>query len=241
MKKSFKSIIAALSAVSVLSFGGITASATTADDVVAAARGAGIRSDYVIQLENFLYANDFNSNQYDMMIEGLGGIRNISIDVIKRYLPEVESIDDLFGGGSSGGSDENSGENQSSEENDSTYDDLPEKDKEKLNEITDKIEENMTNEQMLDVIQQVIDTGKKLGLDVTVEQNGEKNFTMTVKDKDGNIKLVAPIGKVVSKTGAEAGESGTDFAGVAAVSASVLAAGCIGAWVLGRKNRGIGE
>ena len=235
MKKGFKRVIAAISAVTVIAFGGISASATTADDVIAAARGAGILDTYVAQLENFLRANEFTSNQYDMMIDGLGNIRNISMDVVRQYFPDAQSIDEFFvGGGSSDDSDSDNTSPTTKPENLS-------KDEQSLKDMAEQIQDNMTNEQMLDAIQEVIDTGKKIGLDVTVEQTGDKSFTMTVKDKDGNVKLVAPIGKLVSTTGVEAQQQDGSFVTVAAICASVLVAGGIGAWVLSRKNSRIGE
>lgn len=238
MKKTFKRIIAAVSAVSVIAFGGISASATTADDVIAAARGAGILDTYVAQLENFLRANDFTSNQYDMMIDGLGNIRNISMDVVHQYFPDVESIDEFFGGGGSSG--DTADDSDSDNTSPTTKPNLS-KDEQTIQDMAQQIQDNMTNEQMLQAIQEVIDTGKKIGLDITVEQTGDKSFTMTVKDKDGNVKLVAPIGKLVSTTGVEAQQQDGSFVTVAAICASVLAAGGIGAYILSRKNRRIGE
>lgn len=233
MKKSFKRIIAAISAVSVIAFGGISASATTADDVIAAARGAGILETYVAQLENFLRANSFNSNQYDMMIDGLANIRSISMDVVRQYFPDAESIDEFFVGYEGGDSTDDS-------DTSTTKPNLT-KDEQTIQDMAQQIQDNMTNEQMLQAIQEVIDTGKKIGLDITVEQTGDKSFTMTVKDKDGNVKLVAPIGKLVSTTGVEAQQQDGSFVTVAVICASVLAAGGIGAYALSRKNRRIGE
>lgn len=237
MKKSFKRVIAAISAVTVMAFGGISASATTADDVVAAARGAGILDTYVAQLENFLRANEFTSNQYDMMIDGLANIRNISMDVVRQYFPDAQSIDEFFEGYDGGSSDDSDSDNTSP----TTKPNKLNKDEQTIQDLAEQIQDNMTNEQMLDAIQEVIDTGKKIGLDVTVEQTGDKSFTMTVKDKDGNVKLVAPIGKLVSTTGVEAQQQDGSFVTVAAICASVLAAGGIGAWILSRKNSRIGE
>lgn len=241
--KRFKSVIAAITAVSFIAFGGISASATTADDVIAAARGAGILDTYVMQLENFLRANKFNSDQYDMMIEGLGNIRNISMDVVRQYFPDAESVDEFFVGYEGGSSEEttNSSSGSSSSSSSSQKPNNLNKDEQTIQDMAQQIQDNMTNEQMLDAIQEVIDTGKKIGLDITVEQTGDKSFTMTVKDKDGNVKLVAPIGKLVSTTGVEAQQQEGSFATAAAACGSVMAAGSIGAWALGRKNRRIGE
>lgn len=103
--------------------------------------------------------------------------------------------------------------------------------------------DKMTNDQLIKSLNEIVNTGKQLGLDITVEQNGDKNFIMTVKDSKGNVQLVTPIGKVVATTGAEAevDESDLGLESVAALCASVLAAGGIGAWLLGRKNRKAGE
>lgn len=68
MKKSFKRAVAAVSAVSVIAFGGLSASAATKEDVIAAARSAGFLEVYVQQLSNFLASNNFSSDQYDIMI-----------------------------------------------------------------------------------------------------------------------------------------------------------------------------
>lgn len=241
MKNKLKRIIAAIAAVSVIAFGGTSVSAATAEDVVAAARGAGILDTYVMQLENFLRANKFNSNQYDMMIEGIGNIRNISIEVVQQYFPEIESIDEFFGGSGNSSTDASSETNDSQSSSSSSSGNNLSKDEQTIQDMAEQIQDKMTNEQMLQAIQEIITTGKKIGLDITVEQIGDKSFTMTVKDKDGNVKLVAPIGKLVSTTGVEAGQQDGGFASAAAICASVMAAGSIGAWALSRKNRKLGE
>ncbi len=256
MKKNIKSIITAISTASLIAFGGITASATTADDVIAAARGAGIRETYVQTLANFLRSNKFSSSQYDTMISGIGNIRNTNLDLIKKYFPEIDSYDDIYGTGSSSSSEEN--KNDSNSSSNSSGNDKPSgnknenkpqtpsgtltKDEQTIQDLAEKIEDKVTSEEMLDSINQIISTGKDLGLDITVEQNGEKNFTITVKDKEGNVKLVTPVGKLVSKTGVEnKSDNENDLASVVALSASLLTAGSIGAWVLGRKNNKIEE
>lgn len=253
MKKRFKTIMAAVVAVTAVAFGGISASATTASDVVAAARGAGILETYVAQLENFLRANSFSSDQYDKMIGALGGIRDISMDVVHQYFPEINSVDEFFGGGSSGSdeTDESSKSDDSNKSDDSTKSDSNSsdknsnstkptkpltKDEQTIQDMAEQIADKMTTDQMLDAINKVISTGKELGLDITVEQTGEKSFTMTVKDKDGNVKLVTPIGNLVSRTGVQPQEHKENFLTVASLCAAVLAAGGAGAWILNRKN-----
>lgn len=65
-----------------------------------------------------------------------------------------------------------------------------------------QVVDKMTNDQLIKSLNEIVNTGKQLGLDITVEQNGDKNFIMTVKDSKGNVQLVTPIGKVVATTGA---------------------------------------
>lgn len=244
MKKKIKRFIAAVTAITAVAFGGISASATTADDVIAAARGAGILETYVAQLENFLRANNYTSDQYDKMIGGIGNIRNISLSVIQAYFPEVQSVEEFFGGGGSS----NNGSDSSSNNGDVV--DKLDKNEQPIKNKAEEIVENMTPEQMLEAIDEIIKTGKEIGLDVTVEQTGEKSYILTAKDKDGNVKLVMPIGKLVSRTGIELPDAATlgslsdysdnGFLTVSVVCASVIAVGGIGAWILSRKNK-IGE
>lgn len=236
MKKKFKRIMAAIIAVTAVAFGGISASATTASDVVAAARGAGILETYVSQLENFLRANSFSSDQYDMMISGLGGIRDISMDVVHQYFPEVNSVDEFFGGGNS--SDDDSSRSDSNSNNNTKPTKPLTNDEKTVQDMAEKIADKMTTDQMLEAINEVISTGKELGLDITVEQTGEKSFTMTVKDKDGNVKLVTPIGNLVSKTGVQPEEHENNLLTVTSICTAVFAAGGVGAWFLSRKNHG---
>lgn len=235
MKMKLKGIIAAVTAVSAIAFGSVSVSATTADDVIAAARGAGILDTYVAQLENFLLVNKFNSNQYDMMIDGLANIRNISLEVAQQYFPDVKSIDEFFGGGSSS---ENTSDPTNNSSGNSTNIDKLDKNERPIKDLAEDIQQNMSADQMLDAINEVIKTGKNIGLDITVEQTGEKSFLLTAKDKDGVVKLVMPIGKLVSTTGIEA-ESDKDngFMTVAAVCAAVTASAGIGAYALSKKNK----
>lgn len=239
--KKFRSIIAAVSAVTVIALGSMPVSATTAADVVAAARGAGIHSTYVAQLENFLAANEFTSEQYDKMIGGLGNIGSISLSVVQRYFPEIQSIEDFYNGPSSGGSDKDP------ENTDPTENKKPETivngtltpEEENIKNKTEEIMDSMTTDDMLAAIDELIQTGKEIGLDITAEQVGDKAFTITVKDKDGNIKLVAPIGQLVSKTGVEAVSADTNYA-PAVASAALLVSGIAAVAFLNRKNREAG-
>ena len=87
----------------------------------------------------------------------------------------------------------------------------------------------MTNDNMLDILDEMVDAGKELGLDVTVEKKAEKNFILTIKDKDGNVQLVTPVGKLVDRTGV----SDTTE------NSSAVAAACAGAVVLGITGAGV--
>lgn len=229
MKKRFKRAVAAISAVSVLAFGGLSASAATKDDVIAAARSAGFLEVYVQQLSNFLASNNFSSDQYDIMIGALGNIESYGDEIALQYFGKTH--------------DEMRGQAEEADKNNQTNKDKNKLDKPTSDSWAAQIVDKMTNEQLINSLNEIVNTGKQLGLDITVEQKGDKNFIMTVKDSNGNIQLVTPIGKVVATTGVEVeqAESGLGFESVAALCASVLAAGGIGAWLLGRKNKKAGE
>lgn len=229
MKKRFKRAVAAISAVSVLAFGGLTASAATKDDVIAAARSAGFLEVYVQQLSNFLASNNFSSDQYDIMIGALGNIESYGDEIALQYFGKTL--------------DEMRGQAEEADKNNQTNKDKNKLDKPTSDSWAAQIVDKMTNEQLINSLNEIVNTGKQLGLDITVEQNGDKNFIMTVKDSNGNVQLVTPIGKVVATTGVEVeqADSSLGFESVAALCASVLAAGGIGAWLLGRKNKKAGE
>lgn len=230
MKKSFKRAVAAVSAVSVIAFGGLSASAATKEDVIAAARSAGFLEVYVQQLSNFLASNNFSSDQYDIMIGALGNIESYGDEIALQYFGKT--LDEMRGQ-----AEEEADKKNESNKGDNKFD-VPASDS-----WAAQVVDKMTNDQLIKSLNEIVNTGKQLGLDITVEQNGDKNFIMTVKDSKGNVQLVTPIGKVVATTGAEAevDESDLGIESVAALCASVLAAGGIGAWLLGRKNRKAGE
>lgn len=183
MKRSFKKIIAAVSAVSVIAFSGVSASAATYDDVIGAAYAAGISDEYVQMLAGFLKTHDFTSDQYDMMIGSIANIEGIGDDIIKQYTGGL-TLDDLRGGSGAGSSDS---DNKTNNKIDDQW--------------TSIIKDNMTSDQMLDAINEMVEAGKKMGYDVTVDKKGDKNFMVTVKDKNGNVQMVAPVGNVVDRTG----------------------------------------
>ena len=94
-KKSFKRAVAAVSAVSVIAFGGLSASAATKEDVIAAARSAGFLEVYVQQLSNFLASNNFSSDQYDIMIGALGNIESYGDEIALQYFGKT--LDEMRG------------------------------------------------------------------------------------------------------------------------------------------------
>ncbi|MGN1480500.1 hypothetical protein [Porcipelethomonas sp.] len=212
MKKSLKKIAAAAAAVSIMCTAGISVSAATADDVIAAARGAGFLEEYVQVLDNYLKVNKFSSSQYDILVEKISNVGSEMDDIAMQYFgktvaemkgeakvdPDTGIVDDSF-----------------------------------LREIADK----MTSEQVLSSINEIVEAGKKMGLDITVEQKAEKSFVMTVRDSEGNVQLVTPVGKLVDQTGVQDNSGNDGFIWVAALCAGMIAAGGTGAWLLSRYNK----
>ncbi len=213
MKNKIKAIAAAAAAFTLIGTASIGASAATADDVVAAARGAGFLEEYVQMLQNYLNTSHFNSSQYDTMIGMLTSagedMDQVALDYFGKTVAEMK------------------GEAQSkAEQTGSPIDDSF------LNEIV----EQMKDEDVVNIVDKIISTGKELGLDITAEKKGDKNYVITIKDENGNVQLVAPIGKLIDRTGVEEPDSSINVT-VAASSATVAAAGCIGAAVLVSKAK----
>ncbi len=205
---TFKRIAAAIAAVSVISTASMSVSAATKEDVIAAARGAGFLEEYVMVLQNWLNGNKFNSDQYDTMVGMLYGAGEEMDEVALQYFGKTVA--------------EMKGEKeQEAEENGTAVDDSW------LVEIADK----MNDDNITEILNEMVSAGKELGLDVTFEKKGDKEYTLTVKDKDGNIQLITPIGKLVDRTGVSEEKNNAvlplAFAGVTAI-------GCAGAFVLAK-------
>lgn len=223
MKGTFKKIAAAAAAVSIMCTAGISVSAATAEDVVAAARGAGFQEQYVQVLENYLKVNKFTESQYDILVSKISSVGSDMDDMAMKYFGVT--VDEMKGGSDSGDSG-------------STDIDLGD---EKKNQFISDLVDKMTGEEIMNSINKIVDAGKQMGLDITVEKKGEKNFVMTVRDADGNVQLVTPVGKLVDTTGVEAASSDGSYTWVAALCAGMLAVGGTGAFALNKYNKKAGE
>lgn len=92
MKKIFKSISASVTAFIIASTMVVSASAASSADVVSAAKSAGVPSNHVSELKNYLdsHASKFSSVDYDYMVKALS-------DCGATYVQPV--ADKLFGAG----------------------------------------------------------------------------------------------------------------------------------------------
>ncbi len=215
MKNTFKKIAAVIAAASVISTASMSVSATTKEDVVAAARGAGFLEEYVMVLQNWLNGNKFNSDQYDTMIGMLYGageeMDEVAMDMFGKTVAEMKGEKE-----------------QEAEQNGTPVDDSW---------LVD-IAEKMDDDNITEILDEMVSTGEELGLDVSFEKKSDKEYTLTVKDKDGNIQLVTPIGKLVDRTGVSEEKNNAvlplAFAGVTAI-------GCAGAFVIAKSLKKNGE
>lgn len=178
MKKIFRKIAAVMAAVSVIGTASMSVSATTADDVVAAARNAGFLEVYVQQLQNTLRGYRFSSDQYDIIIEHLYDcgeeMNKLALDIFDVPLEDMKEKKE-----------------EEAEKNGTDID----------NSWLDEIVDKMDDDNIVTILDEMVEAGKEVGLDVTFEKKGDKEYILTVKDKDGNIQLVTPVGKLVDRTG----------------------------------------
>ncbi len=219
---------AVIAAVSVMATAGISVSAATASDVVGAARSAGFLEIYVQQLDNYLKVNKFTSRQYDIMIEKLGNVESIGDDVAMKYFGKT--LAEMRGQGGSGSGSTDSTDSTGSKPNGDLSEVLPN------NNVAQQITDKMSDEEMLKAINEIVAAGKEVGVDISVDKVASKVYTLTVRDKDGNIQMVTTLGKAVDRTGAEVPQSSENHA-VPAAAALVIAAAGAGAYCLSRKNR----
>lgn len=209
MKKTIKKIAAVIAAASVLGTTSLTVSAGTKEDVVAAARAAGFLEEYVQTLQNFLNVNKFTPEQYDILAEKFSSVGSEMDEIALRYFGKT--VEEM-----------KTGAQKDADENDKNFDDSF------LKDIVDKMEDD----DIVNILDEMVDAGKELGLDVSVEKKGDKDFLLTVKDKDGNVQLVTPVGKLVDRTGVAESENAGNTASAAAACAGVTAVGCAGAIAL---------
>lgn len=226
MRKTIRHMAAVIAAVSVMATAGISVSAATASDVVGAARSAGFLEIYVQQLDNYLKVNKFTSHQYDVMIQKLGNVESIGDDVAMKYFGKT--LAEMRGQGGSGNTEGT--DSTGSTANGDLSEILPN------DNVAQQITDKMSDEEMLQAINEIVDAGKEVGVDISVDKVASKVYTLTVRDKDGNIQMVTTLGKAVDKTGAEIPQSSENHA-VPAAAALVIAAAGAGAYCLSRKNR----
>lgn len=228
MRKTIRHMAAVIAAVSVMATAGISVSAATASDVVGAARSAGFLEIYVQQLDNYLKVNKFTSRQYDIMIDKLGNVESIGDDVAMKYFGKT--LAEMRGQGGSGSGSTDSTDSTGSKPNGDLSEVLPN------NNVAQQITDKMSDEEMLKAINEIVAAGKEVGVDISVDKVASKVYTLTVRDKDGNIQMVTTLGKAVDRTGAEVPQSSENHA-VPAAAALVIAAAGAGAYCLSRKNR----
>lgn len=211
MKSYIKKIAAVVSAVSIIGTMSISVSAATADDVVVAARSAGFLEEYVQMLQNYLKVNKFSESQYDILVDKISNVGSEMDDVaLKNFGKTIAEM---------------KGEAKVDPDTGVVDDSF-------LKDVVDK----MTNENIMNSLNEIVEAGKKMGLNITVEQKGDKNFLMTVRDADGNVQTVVPVGKLVDTTGAE-DNSAEGYPEFALLCSAVIAAGGIGAWLLSIANK----
>ena len=221
MKFTIKRALAALAASTMMIAMPMSASAATKEDVVAAARGAGFLEEYVQMLQNYLNVTPFTESQYDIMVDKLYSAGEEFNDISMRYFGKT--IPELKGQG---------GEHNSDDSEDPTDPTTPNNVDPGLQKKLAEIASHLTEVQKEKRFKELKDAGKEMGVDISFEKKGEKDYIMTIKDKDGNVQLVTPIGKLVDTTGAEEEDDDVSAALILAVLGGSAALGCAGAYVI---------
>lgn len=244
MKHIIKKIGVTIAAAAMLAIAPISASAATEEDVVAAARGAGFLEEYVQMLQNYLNVTKFTPEQYDIMVSKLYSAGEEMDKVAIMYTGKtIAQLKGLDGSGDDSGS-EDSDDNDTVDKDDkknsknSTGSKTTGKNNDpKVQKELEKVAQHLDSKNITNILSEMSDAAKQLGLDFSFEKRGDKNYIVTVKDKDGNVQLVTPVGKLVDTTGAQNSDDEASPVLVFGVCGGAIAAGCLGAYLIASKAK----
>lgn len=172
----------------------ISVSATTMQDVIDAARNEGNTEADIQQLIIFLQSDpDKTSDEYDQLIDEIK--KRSKNEVVGEGIGQIDPVVSVPQTDSS-----------SSEEESKKYSSLTEEEKnEYINSLTDdqknQILKGMDKDRQLEILKGMIDSGSKLGINLTVDEMTGDSINYSIRDKDGKLIGKSAIGLVVDDTG----------------------------------------
>ncbi len=258
--KSIKNVFASFAISAVMSCtlaGGMSVSATTKDDVVAAARSAGLPETLVQQGINYLESDTFTSEQYDSMIAIIGSFAGMKEEEIINHLNNsgyqvevpaqpsepsqtepVPPAGDVVIDSSQPDTPQTPVENVPP----------PETEKKDFSSLTDEekkeyiagltpaqqnqIIKDLDRDTQLEIINKLIDASSELGMNVTVDSLTDDTLKYSVVSNDGKIVDISSVGVIVDDTGID-----YTMLVVGAATAILLASSGIAAFALWQKKR----
>ncbi|MCI5817062.1 hypothetical protein [Ruminococcus sp.] len=229
--------------------GSLSASATTKEDVVAAARAAGFPEVYIQAGINKLNEDEYTSEDYDSFIaamktyeEEIWAKINEQFGVTGTTAPEKENSTTTSTTTAPAQTEQSGGAvttkpkpfiNMTLEEKVAYVQSLPESEQAKFLASLSTAEKNSIIKQLslddkTDIINKLVETGKTMGFYFSVEDLEDDKLTISARDEEGKLIDVSSMGIVVDDTGI----SHTGL--ISGVLTAVAAAGA-GLYLIGRK------
>ena len=258
MKKFIKLICVFSTAISVFTSPVLInkVSAGTKEDVIAAAKQAGISDIYLQQGLNYLESNNYSSEQYDQIIGQIYSYKNSTDDAIEKYFEGTSSQTQPAVTETSiveTTKQENIAVNVNTEVATTTQTEKfgalsPEEQKEKLSNMTteekkefisslssqekNSIIKNLPNEDKIEIINELIDTGSQLGMNFTVDEFTKESLAFSVRDDQGELVDVSSMGIVIDETG-------INYSKIMIICVAVILVSLIGVAITFKKTLGV--
>ncbi len=212
--------------ISAVAFTSVSAnvSAATKEDVLNAVREASPSETFVQAAENYLQGYEFSPEDYDEMIEDIYKNKGSTDTTI------LEAIREKYKNRTSSEKEENA-EGTSEEDIASMTDEelmdyivnMPQSEKNQLIKDLDR-------DAQMEIIDNLIDTGSKFGMNVSVESLTKDKIEYSIRDEKGSLVDISAIGVIVDDTG-------IDYTAVYLMAAGVVFASVIGIGAMARSMK----
>ena len=232
--KKIRNLLLTFIAVSSLSLNFINTTsvkAATKEDVIAAAKSAGIPETDIQNGINFLESSSYTPEQYDKMIDKINEL------AVKKDEGIKDALDNASGAvipsqtqpavttGETGAAQQTqpgAAGNQSSVISgiaDKYSSMTPEEKKDYIAGMTaaekNEIIKSIDKDKQLEIINSLIDAGSEFGMNIAVDDLTDNKLTYSVRDNDGQIVDISSVGIVI-------GDTGKDYTAFILIAASVI-------------------
>ncbi len=230
----------AVSAFSLNLINSASVKAATKEDVIAAAKAAGIPDTYIQNGKNLLETSSYSPEDYDNIIAKIKEYSGNSNDGVKDFLddasdavvpPQTQPAVTTEAGSQIQPAGNTAGNPVSAPAPAGNHSPVisgiidkyssmtPEERKEYIEGMTaaekNEIIKNLDKDKQLEIINSLIDAGSEFGMNIAVDDLTDNKLTYSVRDNDGQIVDISSVGIVI-------GDTGKDYTAFILIAASVI-------------------